>query len=155
MFGLQMVTVAESPPDEDHPYGHHKAEYFSSGFEGILIIVAGLGIIWAASHRVFDPQPLEQVGLGTRSGAYPANLSGGQKQRVAIARALVASPRLLLADEPTAALDKESGRDVVDLFRRLADDTQAAIVMVTHDNKILDSADRIVHLDDGRLVEGS
>ena len=64
MFGLLMVTVAESPPDEDHPYGHHKAEYFSSGFEGILIIVAGLGIIWAASHRVFDPQPLEQVGLG-------------------------------------------------------------------------------------------
>jgi cation diffusion facilitator family transporter len=64
MFGLLMVTVAETPPDEDHPYGHHKAEYFSSGFEGILIIVAGLGIIWAASHRVFDPQPLEQVGLG-------------------------------------------------------------------------------------------
>ena len=64
MFGLLMVTVAEAPPDEDHPYGHHKAEYFSSGFEGILIIVAGLGIIWAASHRVFDPQPLEQVGLG-------------------------------------------------------------------------------------------
>ena len=98
---------------------------------------------------------LAQVGLGERSAAYPANLSGGQKQRVAIARALVASPRLLLADEPTAALDKESGRDVVDLFRRLADDTQAAIVMVTHDNKILDSADRIVHLDDGRLVEGA
>ena len=97
---------------------------------------------------------LAQMGLAERSGAYPANLSGGQKQRVAIARALVASPRLLLADEPTAALDKESGRDVVDLFRRLADDTQAGIVMVTHDNKILDSADRIVHLDDGRLVEG-
>lgn len=64
MFGLLMVTVAEAPPDEDHPYGHHKAEYFSSGFEGILIIVAGLGILWTAGHRVFDPQPLEQVGLG-------------------------------------------------------------------------------------------
>jgi len=61
----------------------------------------------------------------------------------------------LVADEPTAALDQESGRDGVDLFRRLADDTQAAIVMVTHDNKILDSADRIVHLDDGGLVAGS
>ena len=60
-----------------------------------------------------------------------------------------------MADEPTAALDQESGRDGVDLFRRLADDTQAAIVMVTHDNKILDSADRIVHLDDGGLVAGS
>ena len=64
MFGLLMVTVAEAPPAEDHPYGHHKAEYFSSGFEGILIIVAGLGILWAAGHRVFDPQPIEQVGLG-------------------------------------------------------------------------------------------
>jgi putative ABC transport system ATP-binding protein len=98
---------------------------------------------------------LAQVGLGERSGAYPANLSGGQKQRVAIARALVASPRILLADEPTAALDKDSGRDVVDLFRRLADSSQAAIVMVTHDNKILDCADRIVHLDGGCLVAGT
>ena len=64
MFGLMMVTIAERPADEDHPYGHHKAEYFSSGFEGVLIIVAGLGILWAAGHRVFDPQPIEQVGLG-------------------------------------------------------------------------------------------
>ena len=64
IFGLMMVTVAAQPPDEDHPYGHHKAEYFSSGFEGILIIVAALGIIWAAGHRIFDPQPLEQVGWG-------------------------------------------------------------------------------------------
>jgi len=64
IFGLMMVTVAALPPDEDHPYGHHKAEYFSSGFEGILIIVAALGIIWAASHRILDPQPLEQIGWG-------------------------------------------------------------------------------------------
>jgi cation diffusion facilitator family transporter len=64
IFGLLMVTVAEQPPDEDHPYGHHKAEYFSSGFEGILIVVAALGILWTAGHRVFDPQPLAQVGLG-------------------------------------------------------------------------------------------
>lgn len=64
IFGLMMVTVAEQPPDEDHPYGHHKAEYFSSGFEGILIIVAALGIVWTAGHRIFDPQPLAQVGWG-------------------------------------------------------------------------------------------
>ena len=76
MFGLLMVTVAESPPDEDHPYGHHKAKYFSSGFEGILIIVAGLGIIWAASHRVFDPQPLEQVGLGLALSVASSVLNG-------------------------------------------------------------------------------
>ena len=76
MFGLLMVTVAEAPPDEDHPYGHHKAEYFSSGFEGILIIVAGLGILWAASHRVFDPQPLEQVGLGLALSVGSSVLNG-------------------------------------------------------------------------------
>jgi putative ABC transport system ATP-binding protein len=98
---------------------------------------------------------LERVGLATRCAYYPDKLSGGQKQRVAIARALAPGPRLLLADEPTAALDKESGRMAVELFRRLADEQGAAIVMVTHDNKIIDIADRVVNLDDGRLVAGS
>ena len=64
MFGLLMVTLAAQPADEEHPYGHHKAEYFSAGFEGILILVAALGIIWAALHRLWDPQPVEQIGLG-------------------------------------------------------------------------------------------
>ena len=75
-FGLMMVTIAERPADEDHPYGHHKAEYFSSGFEGILIIVAGLGILWAAGHRVFDPQPIEQVGLGLALSVGSSALNG-------------------------------------------------------------------------------
>ena len=96
---------------------------------------------------------LRQVGLGERINYFPSKLSGGQKQRVAIARALAASPQLLLADEPTAALDKDSGRDVVDLFRSLAREHGTAIVMVTHDNKILDIADRIVKLEQGSLVE--
>lgn len=95
---------------------------------------------------------LGEVGLAERLTYYPEKLSGGQKQRVAIARALAPIPSLLLADEPTAALDKSSGRDVVDLFRRLADQHGAAIVMVTHDNKILDIADRIVNLEGGQLV---
>jgi putative ABC transport system ATP-binding protein len=95
---------------------------------------------------------LTQLGMADRASYFPEKLSGGQKQRVAIARALAASPRLLLADEPTAALDRESGRDVVDLFRRLADQERSAIVMVTHDNKVLDIADRIVNLEAGRLV---
>ena len=96
---------------------------------------------------------LERVGLADRAGYYPEKLSGGQKQRVAIARALAPAPRLLLADEPTAALDRESGRGAVELFRQLADQQRAAIVMVTHDNKVLDIADRIVNLEDGRLVD--
>jgi putative ABC transport system ATP-binding protein len=97
---------------------------------------------------------LAGVGLADRADYHPEKLSGGQKQRVAIARALAAAPPLLLADEPTAALDRDSGRDVVALFRRHADEHRAGIVMVTHDNKILDIADRIVQLEDGRLVEG-
>ena len=97
---------------------------------------------------------LERVGLAERARYYPEKLSGGQKQRVAIARALAPEPRLLLADEPTAALDKDSGRMAVELFRQLADAQQAAIVMVTHDNKVLDIADRVVQLEEGRLVEG-
>lgn len=76
IFGLVMVTVAAQPPDDEHPYGHHKAEYFSSGFEGILIIVAALGIIWAASHRIFDPQPIEQVGLGLALSVGSSALNG-------------------------------------------------------------------------------
>ncbi len=76
MFGLMMVTVAERPADADHPYGHHKAEYFSSGFEGILIIVASLGILWTAGHRVLDPQPIEQVGLGLALSVASSALNG-------------------------------------------------------------------------------
>ena len=64
MFALMMVTLAAQPPDLDHPYGHHKAEYFSSGFEGVLILVAALAIIWAAVDRLLNPQPIEQVGIG-------------------------------------------------------------------------------------------
>jgi cation diffusion facilitator family transporter len=76
VFGLVMVTVAAQPADAEHPYGHHKAEYFSSGFEGILIIVAAIGIIWAASHRIFDPQPIEQVGLGLALSVISSVLNG-------------------------------------------------------------------------------
>ena len=64
IFGLAMVTIAQRPADDDHPNGHHKAEYFSSGFEGTLIIGAAIAIIWAASHRLVDPQPIQQVGWG-------------------------------------------------------------------------------------------
>ena len=76
IFGLMMVTVAAQPADEEHPYGHHKAEYFSSGFEGILIIVAALAIIWTASHRIFDPKPIEQVGWGLALSVGSSALNG-------------------------------------------------------------------------------
>jgi cation diffusion facilitator family transporter len=76
VFGLMMVTIALRPADDDHPYGHHKAEYFSSGFEGVLILVAALGIIWVAVHRLFDPQPLEQVGWGMALSVGSSALNG-------------------------------------------------------------------------------
>jgi putative ABC transport system ATP-binding protein len=95
---------------------------------------------------------LDKVGLGDRINYFPANLSGGQRQRVAIARALVSRPKILLGDEPTAALDKESGRNVVNLMKELATHEKTTIIMVTHDNKILDVADRIIIVDDGKLA---
>ncbi len=76
LFGLAMVTIAKRPADEDHPYGHHKAEYFSSGFEGALIIVAALAIIWAAAHRLMNPQPLQLLGLGLALSIVSSALNG-------------------------------------------------------------------------------
>ena len=96
---------------------------------------------------------LNAVGLGDRIDYYADSLSGGQKQRVAIARALASHPQIVLADEPTASLDRKSGRDVVEIMRRLAKEQSCTILLVTHDNRILDIADRIIHMDDGRLVE--
>ncbi len=95
---------------------------------------------------------LAAVGLGNHLNYYPENLSVGQKQRVAIARALVANPKIILADEPTSALDKQSGRDVVELMRNLAQEQGCTILLVTHDNRILDIAHRIIHLEDGHIM---
>lgn len=101
--------------------------------------------------RQLATEILTRLGLGERLHYKPRSLSGGQKQRVAIARALVNRPTLILADEPTAALDKASGREVVTLLQQLAQEQGCTILMVTHDNRILDVADRIVNLVDGHL----
>jgi len=94
---------------------------------------------------------LTEVGLRERMHAFPADMSGGQKQRVAIARALASDPPIVLADEPTAALDSTSGRTVIELLQRLAHQHGRAVVMVTHDPRVLAYGDRILHLEDGRL----
>ena len=96
-------------------------------------------------------QWLRAVGLEDQMAKVPHDLSGGQKQRVAIARALAANPRLLLADEPTAALDSRTGREVVELLRRPAREQSCAVLMVTHDPRIVDVADRLLQMEDGRL----
>lgn len=112
-------------------------------------------------HPEFSPKEIQQksieilntVGLGDHVNYYPHNLSGGQKQRVAIARALVSHPKMVLADEPTAALDSKSGHAVVDIMHQLAKKQGCTILIVTHDNRILDVADRILELEDGILIK--
>jgi putative ABC transport system ATP-binding protein len=95
---------------------------------------------------------LERLGLGHRIDYKPRLLSGGERQRVAIARALVNRPRLILADEPTAALDRDSARTVIDLLKAATVEDNAAVIMVTHDYRIIESADRLVHMVDGRIA---
>jgi putative ABC transport system ATP-binding protein len=94
---------------------------------------------------------LAQVGMSDRADAFPAQLSGGQQQRVAIARALVHEPRLLVCDEPTAALDAQSGQTVMELLRRVAVQPDRAVIVVTHDNRVFRFGDRIFEMDDGRI----
>ncbi len=101
--------------------------------------------------KIRAEEMLHAVKLGSYGDYYPQQLSGGQKQRVAIARALVARPKLFLADEPTAALDSQTGKDVISLLQRLASQQEAAILIVTHDNRILGAGDRIIRIEDGRL----
>ncbi|MBK9080828.1 MAG: ATP-binding cassette domain-containing protein [Rhizobiales bacterium] len=95
------------------------------------------------------------LGLSDRLDYLPANLSGGQKQRVAIARALIGNPEIVFADEPTAALDRDSALNVVDLLKRLGRARGTTTLMVTHDSKIVDRADRVLVMEDGRIVEDS
>ena len=101
--------------------------------------------------RVLDV--LRQVGLEAHADRHPDQLSVGQRQRAAVARALVAHPRLILADEPTAALDRQSGREVVDCLCRAARAGGAAVLLVTHDERVLDVADRVLRMDEGQLAE--
>lgn len=105
-----------------------------------------------AEARKRGEELLAEVGLAERARSFPADLSGGQKQRVAIARALAGDPPILLADEPTAALDSTSGRTVIELLQRLAREHGRAVVLVTHDPRVLSFGDRIIHLEDGRIV---
>ena len=96
---------------------------------------------------------LAQFGMEDRQGFRPSELSGGQQQRVAIARALANSPKLLFADEPTAALDSVMGRKVMEMMKRVAHDFQTSVLVVTHDTRALDVFDRILHMEDGRIRE--
>jgi putative ABC transport system ATP-binding protein len=120
--------------------------------ENVALALDVRGQRGAAAKKRAD-ELLAEVGLAQKARSFPADLSGGQKQRVAIARALAGDPPILLADEPTAALDSTSGRAVIELLQKLARVHGRAVVMVTHDPRVLSFGDRIIHLEDGRIVK--
>lgn len=117
-----------------------------------LTLVSGLAGRGGAKATAQANELLHELGLLERAGHYPQQLSGGQKQRVAIARALMNDPALILADEPTAALDGKRGREVVQMLAREVAERSKAAVMVTHDERVLDLCTRVVRLEDGRVV---
>lgn len=130
----------------------HNLMSFLTAFQNVSLPLELQGMpSRARSQRISEM--LESVGLAEHAHKYPEQLSGGQRQRVAIARALVGRPKLVLADEPTAALDSHSGREVVEQIQRLAREQGTTVLVVTHDPRIHDIADRVIHLEDGRLED--
>jgi putative ABC transport system ATP-binding protein len=123
-----------------------------TAYENVKLALQLDGARSGAEMRQRGVDMLERLGLGHRLDHKPHSLSGGQRQRVAIARALVNRPKLVLADEPTAALDKDATRNVVRLFKDMTEENGTAILMVTHDHRIIELADRLVHMVDGRIV---
>ena len=122
-----------------------------TALENVSVPLLILGVARKEAHeRAKDI--LEQVGLADRMFASPAQLSGGQQQRVAIARALIHGPKLIVCDEPTSALDAETGQRVMEVLRDSALSSERALIIVTHDNRIFNFADRIARMEDGRIV---
>jgi putative ABC transport system ATP-binding protein len=128
----------------------HNLLPFLNAVDNVALAMTVAGVeVGAARERAREL--LEYLQVGRRANDMPARLSGGEAQRVAIARALANRPRVILADEPTAALDSERARVVMDLLRRVAQEQEAAVLVVTHDEKIFDRFDRMVSLRDGRI----
>jgi putative ABC transport system ATP-binding protein len=133
-------------------FQNHNLLPFLTSIENVVVVMELAGASAAgARKRAIDL--LDYLGIAHRKDALPAQLSGGEAQRVAIARALANGPKIILADEPTAALDSEKAARVMDLLRQVASDQKAAVIVVTHDNKIFDRFDRIFQMCDG-LVQG-
>ena len=154
LHGASMVDLIATRRDIGFIFQQHNLLEFLTARQNVELVFDLHPEITAGEARKKSLQILADVGLSDRTEYLPSRLSGGQKQRVAVARALAASPRLILADEPTAALDGQTGRDVVNLLQKLARDSGSPVLMVTHDSRILDIADRIIHIEDGRIVPG-
>jgi putative ABC transport system ATP-binding protein len=134
-------------------FQHHNLLEFLTARRNVEIMFELQPFVSQREAQARTEEILISMGLQNHFDSFPNKMSGGQKQRVAIARALVTGPSLILADEPTAALDKVTGRQVVELLQTISRSKSIPILMVTHDNRILDIADRIVRIEDGRLIE--
>ena len=153
LVGAAKAVAVEARRSCGYIFQAHNLHTSLTAQENVMMGLEVHGTYSRAERRDLAVEMLQVVGLGERTQYYAAGLSGGQKQRVAIARALVSRPQIVLADEPTAALDKKSGRDVVELMQKLAKEQSCTILLVTHDNRILDVADRIIYMEDGHLSD--
>jgi putative ABC transport system ATP-binding protein len=155
LLGADEATMVETRRRIGFVFQHHNLHRSLTVLQNVWM---GLEVKGMAGDRDADDRCMAilfAVGLDAHARKYQDQISGGQKQRAAVARALVGQPDLLLADEPTAALDSKTGRDVIELMQRLAHDRGMTVLMVTHDNRILDIADRIVEMEDGRITRPS
>lgn len=134
-------------------FQHHNLLEFLTARRNVEIMFELQPSVCQKEAQARTEEILSAMGLQNHFDSFPNKMSGGQKQRVAIARALVTGPSLILADEPTAALDKVTGRQVVEILQTISRSKSIPILLVTHDNRILDIADRIVRIEDGRLIE--
>ncbi len=136
-------------------FQNHNLLGFLTARQNVAMALEQDGAMGEAARLARAAELLGAVGLSDHTDKLPSQLSGGQRQRVSVARALAAAPGLVLADEPTAALDRASGHEVVQLLRTLAKSRGVPILLVTHDPRILDIADRIVSMEDGRIVDAA
>ncbi len=153
LCGASKYEMIQARRNIGYIFQAHNLLKFLTALQNVQIAMELQENISIQEARAKSAAMLATVGLMEHVNYYPENLSGGQKQRVAIARALVSHPQLVLADEPTAALDSKSGRDVVNLMQQLAKEQGCTILMVTHDNRILDVADRIIYMEDGQIIQ--
>jgi putative ABC transport system ATP-binding protein len=158
LFGHELVKARESTLNKirlniGYIFQSHNLLEGLTASQNVMMSLELRKGLSAHQRKNMAAQMLTNVGLEERLHYKPNKLSGGQKQRVSIARALVAQPRLILADEPTASLDKASGLEAVNILKDLARKKNTTILLVTHDYRILDIADRVIHLEDGQIVE--
>ena len=155
LIGCSDKQLSQARREHGYIFQAHNLHRSLTALQNVRMALEVRGQLDRASMDRRAALMLDQVGLAPQIHSYPDQLSGGQKQRVAVARALVHNPPLVLADEPTAALDSRSGREVVTLMQQLARDQHSTILLVTHDNRILDVADRVLTMEDGHLREDS